>query len=356
MSETSHIPKAILYYNPSSIWSACGVEEKGYGEDELERKIVDLGKAENLSLSFLRINPQGTVPTLVVPLEKTLAPDDDHRYKAVTDTKSVLEFLDKSRSAISRTHTVSSAPAPALAPATIALSSTASVIIDLLHSDDASPKIRVFNYASQSTLKRTAETLLPFFSGRRDAISSYITASQNAQIQASERTRKLWDSKKVEADFLVTVFGAADKEDAALSPEEKAARDEYRATANDRWSVKLKKALVSLNKEITGPFSLGDQVSIVDLHLAPWLARIAFLCDGLTSDDGDTIVAKIETRIGGGFTLPKDFQSVASPTPNQVPDPSLEITPGAKRVKLAAFWDEMKQRSSWKKVYGESLF
>lgn len=29
----------------------------------------------------------GTIPTLVVPLEKTLAPEDDHRYKALTDTK-----------------------------------------------------------------------------------------------------------------------------------------------------------------------------------------------------------------------------------------------------------------------------
>lgn len=36
---------------------------------------------------LIDVSCEGTVPTLVVPLAKTLAPDDDHRYKAVTDTK-----------------------------------------------------------------------------------------------------------------------------------------------------------------------------------------------------------------------------------------------------------------------------
>ena len=89
----------------------------------------------------------------------------------------------------------------------------------------------------------------------------------------------------------------------------------------------------------------GDQISIVDLHLGPWLARIVTLCDGLPTDDGDTIVSKIEARIGDGFTLPKDFQTVVSPDLNT--DPSLQITPGAKRVKLAVFWDEATRRASW---------
>ena len=98
---------------------------------------------------------------------------------------------------------------------------------------------------------------------------------------------------------------------------------------------------------------LGDQISIVDLHLGPWLARIVTLCEGLPTDDGDTIISKIEASIGDGFTLPKDFQTVASP--DLTTDPSLQITPGAKRTKLAAFWDEITRRASWKKVYGEGL-
>jgi hypothetical protein len=97
-------------------------EEKGYGKDELNLKPVDLcvssssverhslthplAKGENFSPSFLRLNAKGsicittplaisyqhassgTVPTLIVPLANTLAPDMESRYKAITDTEA----------------------------------------------------------------------------------------------------------------------------------------------------------------------------------------------------------------------------------------------------------------------------
>ena len=97
---------------------------------------------------------------------------------------------------------------------------------------------------------------------------------------------------------------------------------------------------------------IGDQISIVDLHLGPWLARVAYLCGGLASDDGDTIIAKIETRVG--FVLPRSLEAVTVPL-TVAEDPSLEITPGAKKSKLSILWDELKIRPSWKKVYGDAL-
>ena len=106
--------------------------------------------------------------------------------------------------------------------------------------------------------------------------------------------------------------------------------------------------------------SPGDQISIVDLHLGPWLARVAYLAGAEPNESGDTVIAKIEARVGADFALPKSFQTVVVPK-----DPAaaaadegaaaLQVAPGAKRVKLAAFWDEMKIRPSWKKVYGEKL-
>ncbi|THH11191.1 hypothetical protein EW145_g792 [Phellinidium pouzarii] len=357
MSLNAHIPKAVLYYNPESVWSSSALlalAEKGYDDGEVELKIVNLAKAENLSISFLRINSKGTVPTLVVPLEKTLAPDDDHLYKAVTDTKAVLDFLDKSRSAVSRTHTVSSAPAPALAPATIALSSSASDIVDLLHSDNADPTLLYYyNYLSDAVLASSAGTFIPFLTSRQTALASYLANNQTLQIQVSEKTRKLWESRKTQMDELLSVYSVADKDDSAFTAEQKIERDEFRSTSHERWAIKLRQVLTTLDKEMLGPFALGDQISIVDLHLGPWLAHIALLCDGVPSDSGDTIVAKIETRVGNGFTLPKTFQTFVSSELGA--DPSLEITPGAKRSKLAAFWDEMKVRPSWKKIYGEKL-
>jgi hypothetical protein len=37
--------------------------------------------------------PTATVPTLVVPLQKTLGPNTETRYKAITDTKVSVKLL-----------------------------------------------------------------------------------------------------------------------------------------------------------------------------------------------------------------------------------------------------------------------
>ncbi|KDN40381.1 hypothetical protein RSAG8_08144, partial [Rhizoctonia solani AG-8 WAC10335] len=114
-------PKAVLYTFELSVWAAAAewaVQEKGYGDDELETRTVDVVKGETFAPSFLRINPKGTLPTLVAPLSNTLDSSSETKYRALTDTVSVLDFLDKSRSNLSKTHTTSQKPAPALSPAT----------------------------------------------------------------------------------------------------------------------------------------------------------------------------------------------------------------------------------------------
>jgi hypothetical protein len=91
----------------------------------------------------------------------------------------------------------------------------------------------------------------------------------------------------------------------------------------------------------------GDQFSIADLHLASWTARVIKLAGGTAEDDGSTAVGKLETYIGNGFVLPKDFVVTdAQRTDSQQPYQS----------KLGAFWDAVKERPSWQKVYGKGLY
>lgn len=160
MSAAENVPKAVLYYDPKSVWSNAGTspafytthrwftgapspnshvrsilnrmkfvrhasysEEKGYGADELDLKIVDLCMSCQLSFVVLRTQPHGmvcsrgrelllrvpqvepkgcahrtqcsqhlmpltgTVPTMVVPMQNTLSADTESRYKAVTDVE-----------------------------------------------------------------------------------------------------------------------------------------------------------------------------------------------------------------------------------------------------------------------------
>ncbi len=91
----------------------------------------------------------------------------------------------------------------------------------------------------------------------------------------------------------------------------------------------------------------GDQLSVADLHLMAWLARMIKLSGGSFSEDGNTAIAKLESRVGNGFKLPQDYH--LSELQRQ------EGVSAATQSKLAAFWDAVRERASWKKVYGNGL-
>ena len=96
MASSNEAPKATLYSFPLSLWATApriALIEKGYTPTDVEIKTVDLLKAENYAPQYLRINPNGTIPTLVVPLSETTSPEVATKFRALTDTISILEFL-----------------------------------------------------------------------------------------------------------------------------------------------------------------------------------------------------------------------------------------------------------------------
>ncbi|KXN90051.1 hypothetical protein AN958_05056 [Leucoagaricus sp. SymC.cos] len=359
MSSTeSNIPKAALYYSPKSVWSAvetCFViltvgrcrYEKGYGIDELDFHIVDLASGENYNPTFLRLNPKATVPTLVVPLQKTLSEDVESRYKAITDStvcagnmggscllrclQAIAEFLDKSRSAQSRTHTTSDAPAPTLTPATIAFLEKSKEVIDLLHSSTADPnKLWYFNARDAESLKSHAAEVLPVLTGGANALTHFLGEAESEKIHVSEKTKQFWVDKKASVQALLDVFSVAEKADNELSGDERTKREAYFAAVRSGWAD-AKTVLQKLDKAVIGPYVLGDQFSIADLHLSAWLGRVARLAHGGADDDGKTIVQKIGERIG-------------------------EKTAEEERTKIGMYWERVRERPSWKKVYSGGLF
>ena len=79
---------------------------------------------------------------------------------------------------------------------------------------------------------------------------------------------------------------------------------------------------------------VGEQLSLADIHLAAWLARVASICDGNISDSGAAIAEKVEKHMRSGYTLPKNGD----------------------QSKIAVFWDAIKERPSFKKVYASGLY
>jgi hypothetical protein len=86
----------------------------------------------------------------------------------------------------------------------------------------------------------------------------------------------------------------------------------------------------------------GGQFSIADPHLAGWLTRVVMLAGGTKEDNGESVVAKLEKYIGGGFMIPRDFPA--------------DLVRDGKQTKIGAFWDTIRERPAWKKVYGEGLY
>lgn len=66
------------------------------------------------------------------------------------------------------------------------------------------------------------------------------------------------------------------------------------------------------------------------------------LCGGNGNEDGATVVKKIEEKVG--VKLARDF--VVEPGRGK----------GEKQSKLGAFWDGIRERMSWKKIYDGGVY
>ncbi|KAI0322631.1 hypothetical protein OF83DRAFT_1167332 [Amylostereum chailletii] len=361
MSQDAHnVPKAVIYLDRHSPWSIAAriaLDEKGYGDDEVDVKYVDLAKGENFSPTFLRLNPKGTVPTLIVPFENTLASDTESRYKAVTDTESVVALLDRSRSAFSRTRTTSGAPAISLSPATIALSAVAKNITTLLHSGPASPELLFFmNARNSAELEKVTGTVLPFLKGRKEALERYLSQNETSPVRVSEKTSQFWREKKQSTEGLLAIIEAAGKNEGELDEAGKKAREEYFENTKAAWEVGLSLVLTKLSAELIGPYALGDQFSIVDVHLAAWLLTLVRLCGGNEKESGSVVTGKLEQHVGGGYALPRIAVPTMGGTMSETTTPRQEEVGGTTTTttttKLSVFWEAMQERPSWGRVAG----
>jgi len=334
---------------------------------------VDITKGDNFELAYLRINGAGAVPTLVVPMDRYLGPEIESRYKSVSDITKVLDFLDKSRNAFSKTHTTSHSPAPALAPATVDALSKCTILVDLVHS---APLDLEFFYLSARTpeeLKSKVEGAPGAYLKQRAAkLEAALNPSPNAASPdpndplpaLTSRSRSMLEAKRTLYKTYLTVYEAAPGAPAIA---------EFIAQSKKAWEVDLKVALELVESTIKvshvaageesiqdnhsstsaghnkgpaplqetsttaphpnpnddstakpGGLILGEQLCLADLQVFPWLARLVYLSGGDLTAEG---LKKLESHIGG-------------------------VTFGERVV---AFWEAMIKRESVTKIYKDGI-
>lgn len=159
---------------------------------------------------------------------------------------------------MSHTHTTSAAPAPALSPATVALSSTAKSIITLLHSTPASPELLFyFNARDLPALRTVTPSVSAFLRGRKGALEHYLAENESKEVRVSEKTKTFWLEKKSETEDLLSTLNDADKSDSELTESGRKSREKYFENTKAAWEVGLALVLNKLCKEFAGPFALG---------------------------------------------------------------------------------------------------
>lgn len=252
------------------------------------------------------------------------------------------------------------------------MSAVAKSIITLLHSSPAAPELLFYlNARDSAELQRVAPTIASFLKGRLDGLERFIAENEINEVRVSERTKGFWMEKKKTTEDLLTALKDASKAEAELDAAGKAARDEYFANTKAAWEVGLSVVLTKLSQQLVGPFALGthsdplpgkrrqwlifvrlgEQISVVDVHLAAWLAWLVELSGGSTQDSGAVAIAKLEEHVGGGFALPKDTVAPgARATGSEAATPTQAAT--APAAKLAVIWDTVKERPSWQKILG----
>ena len=114
-----------------------------------------------------------------------------------------------------------------------------------------------------------------------------------------------------------------------------------------RWSEWGSDALLLYQHEVD---SEGESWIYPSKDRRPYGSRMPVL---IYPDGFDTAVGKIEAHIGEGFTLPKDFSVAEARRRSGLPATNVSATD--RQARLAAFWDAVKERASWKKVYADGL-
>ncbi|RXK35185.1 hypothetical protein M231_07556 [Tremella mesenterica] len=289
---SAELPKAILYSYDHSVWSTVPrlcLYEKGYGDDEYVVKHVDISKGENFAPSYLKINMHGTVPTLVVPMLETTGAEVASRYRSLRDTISICEFLDQARSP--HTHnTTSDRPAPVLSPATIEGKSVSDSLIALCHLPSVDPNFLVIACQSPEELRtKAAGSQGAMLSARHDALQTYLkeakqiaadsplSSSKDKGLTYEQKTVVFLEEKATANEVVWEIYNGKAGEE-----REKA----FFVASKKVWTHGIPDVLRKMESYIRGPYLLGDQVCLADLHVIAWLSRIIELSGGTKTASG----------------------------------------------------------------------
>ncbi|OXM82025.1 hypothetical protein C364_00132 [Cryptococcus neoformans Bt63] len=256
--------KIQLYQFEGSVWSNApklALEEGGLKKDKDVRWItINLPEGENFEPNYLKINPSGTVPTLVVGND--------------TFTDSISAVAEIIKIAPQR-------PKGKVSPG--------ASIIEEIHSAAIDPNATLL-IATDDEDRKTKINGIPkgFLAGRQKTLDKL--AANPPEEFKEFLTKKQADNKQLLEFFIA-------------EPDEQTRKAHY-AQGQQLWNSvgdALRGFITeALTKNNQGPYVGGSEPSEVDFHLITWLARTITNTGVEPGTNVDQAIKKLQAKTGGG--------------------------------------------------------
>ncbi|KAI0778110.1 hypothetical protein BD413DRAFT_99681 [Trametes elegans] len=245
--------KPVFYTFGLSVWAAAAelaIADLGYPDDAFDVKVLNLAEGKNFTPEFLKINPHGTLPTIVAD------------GKAYTSTKDVVRYV------------IEHAPKQGVAPGT--------AFIDTIHEDKLDPNAPLLLARNDEELKAsTAGFPFTFVQNRQNSLE------ENSALPEAASLKAFYDEKKAGNGGILAIYKGEVSEDA---------KQAFFKQATEHWQRLASFILHDLPATLPDSGFLGGaSPGEDDFHLGAWLARITHLTGGTADKDGYKALEK-ETK------------------------------------------------------------
>jgi len=256
----SNESKPQLYEFVGSCWAnvpKIAISEAGFKDGDFELKSVNLAEGANFDPEYLKINPNGTVPTLISD------------GKTFTDSTTVVSEI------------LRIAPHP---PRISAHTSTS--LVEEIHASAHDPNATLL-FARDDADREAKINGLPkgFLEGRQKALDKYV--------QSPGDFKKFLEQKQAGNKQLLAFF--------AESPDDSAKEAHY-GQANQLWKsvgIFIRGVMTQALNKTEGPFVAGKNPSEPDFHLITWLARTVTNTGVEPNSPASVVMPKLQEYTGG---------------------------------------------------------
>ncbi|KIW90455.1 uncharacterized protein Z519_09101 [Cladophialophora bantiana CBS 173.52] len=223
-----------IYSSTASQWAGVpllGLAEKGYPEGSYEVEDVDLLGAGNFHPDYVKINRNGTIPSLTSP----------SLPEPLIESSDILVYLNDSRPS-----------GLDLSPKDDATSLKIEKLIDLVHSPQVSTNIILLDARDPEEMEAKQNSpFRDFLSQRQNTLESYCEQFPDS------------DFYKLRRDMNAAIY----KHYVSSGNHQeffKQSQDDYRGFAA---------GVDTLDSLLVLPYAAGPEVTLADLHIVPWLAH-----------------------------------------------------------------------------------